>query len=416
MASEIICPKCGNQFDAGESFKKEVQEQLRTQMEEWKQKKDREFSDKENAYRQQLLLKDEEANKKLEAEKQKIQNELQQSLRKSITADFENKIKLLEQNAFDTEEKLKTARKKELDFLHKEQELKNKEAELDLQLQRQLLVEREKMKNKLQQEETEKMQLKETEHQLQVKELQMQLEDQKKLVDEMKRRQEQGSMQLQGEAQELILEEILAANFPFDIIEEISKGERGADCLQTVHNRAGLLCGKILYESKRAKAYSKDWIEKLKADARNKNADVAVLVTNAFPKDMEHFGEKEGVWICSLHEVKALSYVLREGVIKIATALKSQENKGDKMVMLYDYLTSSEFGEQWKAIREGFMSMRISIQKERETMEKLWKAREKQLEKVLLNAAHIRGSVEGIAGADAVNLNLLEDDEINLIE
>ncbi len=136
---------------------------------------------------------------------------------------------------------------------------------------------------------------------------------------------------------------------------------------------------------------------------------MAVLVTQVMPRDMDRFGEKNGVWICSFAEVKAVVHMLRDGIIKIAGALRSQENKGDKMHLLYNYLTSSEFAEQWKAIREGFMSMRLSIQKERDAMEKLWKAREKQLEKVLLNAAHIRGSIEGIAGMDAVDLNLLDD-------
>ncbi|HXO76964.1 MAG TPA: DUF2130 domain-containing protein, partial [Puia sp.] len=133
--------------------------------------------------------------------------------------------------------------------------------------------------------------------------------------------------------------------------------------------------------------------------------------TQAMPKDMNSFGERNGVWICSFAEVKALAYVLRDGVIRIFNAARSQENKGDKMHLLYDYLTSTEFGEQWKAIREGFLSMKQSIQKERDTMERLWKAREKQLEKVLLNAAHVRGSIEGIAGKDAIDVNLLEEED-----
>jgi hypothetical protein len=121
---------------------------------------------------------------------------------------------------------------------------------------------------------------------------------------------------------------------------------------------------------------------------------------------MDRFGEKDGVYICSFTEVRSVALLLRNALLKIAEARKSQENKGDKMVMLYDYLTGNEFSEQWKAIREGFMSMKLSIQRERDAMEKIWKAREKQLEKVLLNAAHIQGSVEGIA---SVNLNLLDD-------
>lgn len=225
----------------------------------------------------------------------------------------------------------------------------------------------------------------------------------------MKRKAEQGSMQLQGEVQELALEEMLRNAFPFDLIEEVGKGVRGADCIQTIRNNFGQECGKIIYESKRTKDFSADWIEKLKADMRNQKAEVAVIVTQAMPKDMNSFGTRDGVWICTFSEVKALAHILRDGIIKVHQASKAHENKGDKIHLLYDYLTSTEFAEQWKAIREGFMSMKLSIQKERDAMEKLWKAREKQLEKILLNAAHIQGSVEGISGMEAVDLNLLEN-------
>ncbi len=258
--------------------------------------------------------------------------------------------------------------------------------------------------------------MKDQEYQLRLKELEKQLDDQKKLAEEMRRKSEQGSMQLQGEVQELMLEELLQATFPFDKIEEVGKGVRGADCIQVVRNQFGTETGKIIYESKRTKDFSSDWIEKLKSDMRTLGADVAVIVTQAFPKDMDRFGEKEGVYICSFAEVKSVALVLRNAILKVYDAKKSQDNKGDKMVMLYDYLIGSEFSEQWKAIREGFMSMKLSIQRERDAMEKLWKAREKQLEKVLLNAAHIKGSIEGIAGIDAVNLQLEDDNNPLLLE
>lgn len=333
-----------------------------------------------------------------------------------MVTDFENQLKILQQTAAENEEKLKEARKQQLEFLQKEQALKTREEELQLTVQKQLLEEREKLKEQLQKEEAEKLSLKEQEYQLRMKELEKQLDDQKKLAEEMRRKSEQGSMQLQGEVQELMLEELLQATFPFDKIEEVGKGVRGADCTQTVRNQFGNEAGKIIYESKRTKDFSNEWIEKLKADMRTLGADVAVIVTQAFPKDMDRFGEKDGVYICSFAEVRSVALLLRNALLKIADAKKSQDNKGDKMHMLYDYLTGSEFGEQWKAIREGFMSMKLSIQRERDAMEKLWKAREKQLEKVLLNAAHIKGSVEGIAGADAINLNLIEDTDPLLLD
>ena len=387
MANEIKCPNCGTVFEANESIREEVQKELRAKMIDWQNQKQKEF----------------------DIEKMRLQKETEELVRKNIASDFENKLRQLEQNNKENEEKLKEARQQQVEFLRKEQELKNKEAELELSVQKKLHAEREKLSEEIRKLEEQRIAAKETEYQLRMREMEKQLEDQKKLVDEMKRKSEQGSMQLQGEVQELALEEVLRATFPFDLIIEVGKGVRGADCIQTVRNNFGQECGQIIYESKRTSSFANDWIEKLKADMRNLGAEIAVIVTKTMPKDMDCFGIRDGVWICSFSEVKALASVLRDGVIRIFNAAKSNENKGDKMHLLYDYLTSSEFAEQWKAIREGFQAMKLSIQKERDMMERLWKAREKQLEKVLLNAAHVRGSIEGIAGMNSVDLNLLEE-------
>jgi len=423
MALEVTCPKCGHQFQLEDALSEEYREKLkdekealRNEMKEWQKKKDEEFKKREFNYQQQLQLKDDEINKRLASEKQKLQAELQVQLTKSIASDFENQMKLLQQNLADNEEKLRSARSKELEFLQKEQALKNREQELELSVQKQLQQEREKLTEEIRKIEEQRVSAKEHDFVLKVKELEKQLEDQKKLAEEMRRKSEQGSMQLQGEVQELLLEELLQSTFPFDKVEEVGKGVRGADCIQTVRNQFGVETGKIIYESKRTKDFGGDWIEKLKTDMRNLGADVAVIVTQTLPKGMERFGEKDGVYICTFTEVKSVALLLRNAILKIYDAKKSQENKGDKMVLLYDYLIGNEFNEQWKAIREGFMSMKLSIQRERDAMEKLWKAREKQLEKVLLNAAHIRGSIEGIAGVDAVNLNLLDDADALLID
>jgi hypothetical protein len=224
-------------------------------------------------------------------------------------------------------------------------------------------------------------------------------------------------MQRQGESQELLLEEILKENFPFDLVDEVGKGVEGADCIQTVRNSAGKECGKIIYESKRTKGWSSNWIDKLKSDKRSRNADIAILVTQTFPKDMDRFGEKDGIWICNFTEVSSVSYLLRDGLLKIYEAQKREENKGDKMQMLYNYLTGVEFKGQVEAIAEGFIAMRNSITKERMQMEKMWKEREKQLEKVLLNTSGLYGSVKGIAGASVGDIPLLDGEEkINEID
>lgn len=396
MPTEIKCPNCGHQFEPNDAIREQVETELRVKVADWQKKKNEEFQ------------------QKLDEERKLIQETMETNIRKSVAADYETQLKLAEQNNRDYEEKLKQARQQQLEFMKKELELKNKEEELELSIQRKLQEEREKLSIDIRKLEEQRMSARETEFQLQLKELQKQLEDQKKLADEMRRKAEQGSMQTQGEVQELLLEELLRSAFPFDEVKEVGKGVRGADCIQTIRNPLGQDCGKIIFESKRTKDFGGDWIEKLKADMRSQGADIAVLVTQAFPKDMDRFGEKDGVWICSFAEVKPVVQMLRFGIINAAGALRSQENKGDKMHMLYDYLTSREFAEQWQAIREGFMSMKLSIQKERDAMEKLWKAREKQLEKVMLNATYIRGSIEGISGQD-VDLNLLGDGTDDLV-
>jgi hypothetical protein len=404
MPTNIKCPNCNTEFPLEAALQDEMKDVIEKEKLDLRQKMNDHLKKKE----EEMLRKETEWKTQQDKREKELQLQIEANLRKNITADFENQLRMLQQNNKDNEEKLKAARQKEADFLRKEQELKNKEAEIELTVQKQLQKDREKLTEDIRKIEEQKVAAKDTEYQLRLKELEKQLDDQKKLADEMRRKAEQGSMQLQGEVQELALEEMLRKAFPYDTIREVGKGVRGADCIQTVRNNIGQECGKIIFESKRTKDFGYDWIEKLKADMRSQGADVAVIVSQALPKDMDRFGEKEGVWICSFNEVKAIVHMLRDGIIKLSIVLKSQENKGDKMHMLYDYLTSSEFAEQWKAIREGFMSMKISIQKERDAMEKLWKSREKQLEKVLLNAAHVRGSIEGIAGMDNVDLNLLD--------
>jgi hypothetical protein len=399
-----------------EAVSEEVKKELREQMIQYKKQKDAELARKEAEFNALSSKKEAEYAQQLQQQKQLVQQQVEASLRKSISADFEHKLILLEQHNKDNEEKLKLARQKELEFLQKEQALKNREAELEISVQKKLQEERSRLTDELRKLEEQKTAAKETDYQLRLQELQKQLDDQKKLAEEMRRKAEQGSMQLQGEVQELALEAMLQAAFPFDLVVEVGKGVRGADCIQTVRNNFGQECGKIIYESKRTRDFSPEWIEKLKADMRSLGADIAVIVTQAMPKDMESFGEKNGVWICRFTEARAMIALLRDGVIKVHSAARSQQNRGDKMHLLYDYLTGNEFAEQWKAVREGFMSMKLSIQKERDAMEKLWKAREKQLEKVLLNAAHIRGSIEGIAGQENIDLAIGDEDDEKLLD
>jgi hypothetical protein len=417
----ITCPNCKNEFAPEDAIAKSLEKEYEQKFNLDKQRLLKQFSEQQKILEDQqrdFEKKKEKENElfaeRMQKEKLKIESDVQEKLRKTISSDYENQLKLLQQANHDNEEKLRSARHKELDFLKKVQELKNKEEEMEISLQKKLSEERATLSDLIRKQEIEKNAIKENEHNLKLRELEKQLDDQKKLAAEMKRKADQGSVQLQGEVQETALEEMLRNAFPFDIITEVGKGVKGADCIQMVRNNFGQQCGKIIYESKRTENFGADWIEKFKKDMRSTGADIAVLVTKKMPKEMDCFGLKEGIWVCTFSEVKALANVLRDGIIRIYTSAKNQENKGDKMHLLYDYLTSNEFSEQWKAIREGFFAMKVSIQKERDLMERLWKAREKQLEKVLLNSAHIKGSIEGIAGQDSIDISLF--DEPGLLE
>ncbi len=375
MATEIKCPNCGHQFELNESLKNEVEKELRSKMLDWQKKKEEEF------------------------EKQK--SVLVADAQKKATEETSSQLRSLQEEAKLKTQQLQELQKKELDLLRDKNALEEKQKNMDMEIERQILQKSNEIKEKAIKGEQEMFDLR-------IKEKDTQMESMKKTIEELKRKSEQGSMQLQGEAQELLLEQILKEHFPFDIIEEVGKGVEGADCIQLVRNNSGMVCGRIIYESKRTKAWSNNWIDKLKADKRNSSSDVAILVSQVFPKDMDKFGEKDGVWICNFNEVSSVAYLLRNGIIKIYEAQKSQENKGDKMQLLYNYLTGNEFRGQVEAIVEGFMSLKQSISKERIQMEKTWKEREKQLEKVLLSTSGLYGSVKGIAGASISDIPLLD--------
>jgi len=406
--NNITCPKCGEEIDVNdilyhqvsERLKKEYNEELAKEKEIYearssklaeeycklKDKKEKQAAEVEKKVHAEVKLKEATLKKRIKAEAEEEQSEALQSLREDLD-DKSAKIKALHKTTAEFE-KLKREKDELEDTIN---------AEAEKKLNQKLLEEKEKIHK----EESDKNELK-------LKELEKKLEDQKKLTEEMKRKQEQGSMQTQGEVQELAIEEWLAARFPLDVIQEIKKGERGADCLQIVHTRTHLNCGTIYYESKRTKSFQPSWIEKFKSDIRDKNADIGVLVTDVMPTDMDRLGLKDGVWICSFDEFKGLCTVLRESIIQISSAIVTQENKGDKMGLLYDFLTSNEFKLQIEAIVEGFTQMKTDLESEQRSMRAIWKKREKQIEKVLFNTTGMYGSIKGIAGNAVQTISLLE--------
>lgn len=406
--TQIKCPNCGTSVD--------VQDILAHQLEdEIKQKYQAQLADEKKKYEAEQEIFDKE--KQEFEQKKKLQNKLfQERLEKQLKEEkkvLEEKLKtkLIEEqseqfHALQKELNEKSEQIKDLNRTKAEIErLKREKAELKEVAE----VEAQKKLNEILLSEKEKIRKSEEEkNELKFKELQKQLEDQKKLTEEMKRKQEQGSMQMQGEVQELAIEEWLTSQFPLDSIEEIKKGARGGDCIQIVNTRSRQNCGKIYYESKRTKDFQQSWIEKFKADMREKGADIGVLVTEAMPSDLERMGIKGGVWICNYEEFKGLCTVLRESVIQLSLAVTSQEGKGDKMHMLYDYLTSNNFRMQVEAIVEGFSSMKIALESEKRSMQRIWKEREKQIEKVITNTIDMYGSIKGIAGNAIQSVKALE--------
>jgi hypothetical protein len=406
--TKIKCPNCGTSIDVQDILAHQLEEKVR---EEFNQKllyEKQKFSKREEELekaridfeekkkRENELFQD-RLEKSIKAEKEVLQS----SIKKKLEEEQEEQMKMLQRELNEQSDKLKefNIAKAEIEKLKREKtELKSAaEAEAQKKLNETLILE----KDKIRKAEEEKNELK-------MKELYKQLEDQKKLTEEMKRKQEQGSMQLQGEVQELAIEEWLAQKFPLDGVEEIKKGARGGDCIQTVNTREAQNCGSIYYESKRTKDFQPSWIEKFKADIRDRNANIGVLVTNVLPSDMDRMGMRDGIWICTYEEFKGLCAVLRQSIIRFNSAVASQENKGDKMHMLYDFLTGNAFRMQVEAIVEGFSQLKIDLDTEKRSMQRIWKQREKQIEKVITSTVDMYGSIKGIAGNAVQSVKALE--------
>ena len=404
----IKCPNCGTDIDVNEVLYHQLESKLKNEYIAQRKKLESEIEEKRKEYKTHLdALKEKEEKfeenlKKATQDQLKIEKQkLSESLKKELIIEHQESLELLKK-----ELELKSEQVKELNKSKAEiEKLKRQNEEMEsafiakteLVLNEQLKIEKEKIQKTL--GEQSELKLKQKDEQL--KQLQEQLQI-------AQRKAEQGSQQLQGEVQELAIEEWLREKFLFDTIEEIKKGARGADCMQIVHTRTSQNCGKIYYESKRAKEFQRNWIEKFKADMREKGADIGVLVSEVLPSELERMGLVDGVWICSFEEFKGLSMVLRENIIKIHQVLKSQDGKSDKMSLLYSYLTSNEFQMHVEAIIEGFSTMQADLESEKRSMQRIWKQREKQLEKVLDSTVGMYGAIKGIAGNAIGHIKALE--------
>ncbi|GAA8559717.1 DUF2130 domain-containing protein [Helicobacter pylori] len=415
----FICPKCQEPIDVNEALYKQIEQGNQSRFLAQQKAFEKEVNEKRAQYHTHLkmLEQKEEALKEREREqKAQFDDAVKQA---SALALQDERAKIIEEarkNAFLEQQKGLELLQKELDEKSKQvQELHQKEAEIERlkrennEAESRLKAENEKKLNEkldLEREKIEKALHEKNE--LKFKQQEEQLEMLRNELKNAQRKAELSSQQFQGEVQELAIEEFLRQKFPLDSIEEIKKGQRGGDCIQVVHTREFQNCGKIYYESKRTKEFQKAWVEKLKSDMREIGADVGVIVSEALPKEMERMGLFEGVWVCSFEEFKGLSAVLREGVIQVSLAKKSQENKGDKVNLLYHYLTSSEFSMQVNAIIEGFEQLRADLESEKRAMARIWKSREKQMEKVFEGTINMYGSIKGIAGNAIGQVKALE--------
>lgn len=398
--STIQCPKCNHQFPSSEIINHQLQHLLKAE----KATLQNEFAEKENKLRsfqarlkQQQVEIDNIVNQKV-AEKE---GALKKELKDKVRHEYQFEITELHKEIIEKQKHINDAKGKEIELAKLQRKFEVQQKDFELAMQHALSKERSTLEDQISKREQQKYSMK-------FAEKEKQLQDLKKQLDEAQRKAEQGSMQTQGEILEVEVEKILSTRFPFDETIEIKKGQNGADALLKVMNRSGKEAGVIAFEGKRTKVFSEQWINKLKQDMQLHGADVGVIVTEVMPTDMPHFGLRNGIWICSFHEVEGLAMVLRESLINIYLAKQSQVGKEGKMELLYGYMCSTEFKLQIEGIVEAFSCMKTDLDKEKRLMQKTWKEREKQIDLVITNTIDLYGSVKGIAGKSIQEVKALE--------
>jgi len=360
---KIKCPNCGTNIELSEAVTQQVEdsieERLRT---EYNQRFKDTLKDRETKLRKQVI---DEMNLRL----QDVQDEL--------------KLK---------NERLKEAQEKEMILLKRQRELSEREQNFRLELERQLTEKVQKIREDAITKLNDQYRLRDAEKDKKI-------HDMLRQIEELKVKAEQGSQQSQGEILELELEHLLKQAFRYDEIMPVAKGVKGADVIQNVRTSIGNFCGTIIWESKRTKAWSDGWIQKLKDDQREAKADIAVIVTASLPKEVVHFGYVDGIWVCDFATAMGMATVLRFAIIEQAQIRNTMIGKNEKMELVYSYLSGQEFRQRITAIVEAFKNMKDDLDAEKTAMERIWKKREKQIERVLLNTTRMYGELEGIFGS-----------------
>jgi hypothetical protein len=412
----ITCPNCHSEIKLTESLAAPLIEVARKGYEERFAEKDAAVAKREAAVRDQLaqIAKERqsieaEVTTRLDAERKRIAGEENEKARRLVENDLRQKdqqLAALGEVLKQRGEKLAEAQKAQADLLRKERELDDAKREIELTVEKQVQASLQAVRETAKREAEESLTLK-------VREKEEKIASMQRQIEELRRKAEQGSQQLQGEVQELELERLLCEQFPFDQIEAVPKGEFGGDVIQYVTNSAGHRCGAILWETKRTKNWSDGWLAKLREDQRAAKADIALIVSQALPKGLNAFDLVDGVWVSEPRCAVAVAMALRESLIAIAKARIAGEGQQTKMAMLYQYLTGSRFRHRVEAIVEKFAEMQSDLDRERKTMTRLWAKREEQIRGVIESTAGIYGDLQGIAGR---TLQEIEGLQIPLIE
>ncbi len=407
---KMNCPNCKTIINVDELLVAQFQESIKKDLQEELHLREKELNEEKEEYKQlaiQLSKEKEGVDEMVNSRVKKLLSSREETLKASIQKEVEDE-KRIQLEELENELTKKSSQLQELNgtkaqLVRLRREMEESETRIILEKEKELTARLEEARATI----------KEQVHQesfLKIKEREKIIEDLKNKLDDAKKRAEQGSMQLQGEIQELEIIQLLQDFHPHDEICQSKKGANAADILQVVKTQSGHECGKIYYESKRTKSWSNDWVKKFKQDNLNTKADILVLVTNALPKDIERYGIIDGVWICSFNDVRELSLVLRYGLLKLQQVAIANIGKDTKMEMLYKYLTSDEFKNVFESIIEGFKAIQDSHQNEKLKTQRLWKEREKLLEQILSNSVEFYGSLKGIAGASIQDIKLLELD------
>lgn len=417
----ITCPNCRTEIKLTESLAAPLIQATRKQFEEKLQQKDTEVAEREAALR---LKESAIADAKRQFEQQvadQVATKLQQE-RAQIIAEESRKAKQASATEIETkareladlqevlkarDEKLAEAQKAQAELIKKQRELDDAKRELELTVEKRVQDSLTEVRTqaKLQAEEEQKFKVMEKEQTIAA--MQKQIED-------LKRRAEQGSQQLQGEVQELELENLLRVKFPFDTIEPVGKGEFGGDVVQRVFSQQGQASGTILWESKRTKNWSDGWLTKLREDQRTAKAEIAVIVSQVLPKDVDSFDIVDGVWVTHPKAAIPVATILRQTLLQVSMARQSSEGQQTKTEMVYQYLTGPRFKQRVEAIVEAFSSMQEDLDKERKAIMKQWAKREEQIERVMNATVGMYGDLQGIAGKSLQEIEGLDFSLISL--